>query len=140
MQVEHSNKFLKSALILIFFGGVFFVYTIYNPSQHSFFIPCPFNYITGYHCPGCGSQRAIHQLLHLNILNALRFNPFLVLSLPVIIYGLGIQIWNFIFETQFRFKLFYSKIFIYGYFGIAVLYWFLRNLPYYPFNLLAPTE
>jgi len=135
-----SSKFLKSALILITFGGIFFVYTIYNPSQHSFFIPCPFNYITGYHCPGCGSQRAIHQLLHLNVLRALSLNPFLVLSVPIIVYGLGLQIWNFIFETQFRFKLFYSKAFIYGYFGFALLYWFLRNLPYYPFNLLAPAE
>ena len=135
-----SSKFFKIALIVIFFGGIFFVYIIYDPSQHSFFIPCPFNYITGYHCPGCGSQRAIHQLLHLNILNALRLNPFLVLSLPIIIYGLGIQIWNFIFKTQFRFKLFYNKFFIYGYFGFAILYWILRNLPHYPFNLLAPAE
>jgi len=59
---------------------------------------------------------------------------------PIIVYGLGIQIWNFIFETQFRFKLFYSNVFIYGYFGFALIYWVLRNLPYYPFNLLAPSE
>jgi len=135
-----SNKILKIALITLLFGGGFIVYTIYNPAQHSFFIPCPFNYMTGYHCPGCGSQRAIHQLLHLNVLKALGLNPFLVLSVPIIVYGLGIQIWNFIFETQFRFKLFYSNVFIYGYFGFALMYWVLRNLPYYPFNLLAPSE
>ena len=129
-----SKKLIKIALIVLVLGGFFFIYRYYNPSNHSFFVPCPFKYATGYLCPGCGSQRAIHQLLHLNILGALRLNPFMVLSLPIIIYGLGITAWNFIFETQYRFNLFYSKVFIYGYFGFAVLYWVLRNLPYYPFN------
>lgn len=135
-----SKKLLKIALIVILIGGFFFVYFLYNPSQHSFFIPCPFKYITGYNCPGCGSQRAIHQLLHLDFIGALRQNPFMVLSLPLIIYGLGTNAWNFIFNTQFRVKLFYSNLFIYCYFGLAIIFWVLRNLPYYPFNLLAPTD
>lgn len=63
----------------------------------------------------------------------------MVLSLPLIFYGLGLQVYNFIFETNFRVQLFYHKWFIYGYFGMVVLYWIVRNLPYYPFNLLAPT-
>lgn len=122
------------------FGGILFLYGFYNPSQSSYFLACPFKTITGFHCPGCGSQRAIHQLLHFNIIGAFRLNPLMVLSLPLIFYGLGLQIWNFIFETQYRFQLFYSKLFIYGYFGIVVLYWIARNLPYYPFDLLAPSE
>ncbi len=125
--------------MILFLGGFFIIYSFYNPSQHSFFVPCPFKFATGYHCPGCGSQRAIHQLLHFNIISAFRFNPLMVLSLPLIFYGLGTQAWNFIFETRYRVNLFYSKLFIYGYFGFVVMYWILRNLPYYPFNLLAPT-
>ncbi len=121
-------------------GGIIIIYSYFNPAQHSFFIPCPFNYVTGYHCPGCGSQRAIHQLLHLNILGALRFNPLLILSLPLIFLGVGVQIWNFIFETQYRIPLFYNNKFIYGYFIVVILYWILRNIPYEPFNLLAPAN
>jgi len=134
------TKVLKIAFVLIILGSLFYVYSIFNPVQHSFFLPCPFNYITGYHCPGCGSQRAIHQLLHFNILGAFRLNPLLVLSLPLLFFGVGAQIWNYIFETQYRIKLFYSNTFIYGYFGIVVLYWVLRNIPYVPFTLLAPTN
>lgn len=134
-----SKKLIKIALIVVILGGLFSIYHFFNPATHSYFIPCPFNYLTGYHCPGCGSQRAIHQLLHFNILAAFRLNPLMVISLPLIIYGLGINAWNFIFETQYRIKLFYSNVFIYGYFGVAILYWIVRNLPYFPFNWLAPT-
>ncbi len=121
-------------------GGIIIIYSYFNPAQHSFFIPCPFNYVTGFHCPGCGSQRAVHQLLHLNILEALRLNPLLILSLPLIFLGVGVQIWNYIFETQYRINLFYNNKFIYGYFIVVILYWILRNIPYEPFNLLAPVN
>ena len=121
-------------------GGIIIIYSYFNPAQHSFFIPCPFNYVTGYHCPGCGSQRAIHQLLHLNILGALRLNPLLVLSLPLLFLGVGFQVWNYIFETQYRINFFYNNKFIYGYFIVVILYWILRNIPYEPFSLLAPVN
>lgn len=136
----YLTKILKITFILLFLGGLFFVYRYFNPVEHSFFVPCPFNYATGYHCPGCGSQRAIHQLLHFNILDALRMNPLLVLSLPILFVGVGNQVWNYIFETQYRIKLFYNNYFIYGYFIVVILYWALRNVPYYPLNLLAPAN
>ncbi len=138
--LQDTNKLLKIALITIGLGGIFFLYFSYNPTQSGFFIPCPFHHITGFHCPGCGSQRALHELFHGNIYGAFRLNPLMVLTLPILVYGLGITATNFVFNTQYRFKLFYSNTFIYGYFGLAILYWILRNLPYYPFNLLAPTE
>lgn len=131
-------KVYKIALIAALFGGFVYIYYFFNPST-TFFIPCPFHYITSLYCPGCGSQRAIHLLLHGDILGAFRFNPLMVLTLPILIYGLGITVANWIFGTNYRFMLFYSKLFIFGYFGLAILYWVLRNLPFYPFNLLAPT-
>tara|TARA_R100000353_G_scaffold59254_1_gene46788 strand:- start:11652 stop:12080 length:429 start_codon:yes stop_codon:yes gene_type:complete len=137
--LQDSNKYLKIGLIL-FLGGVFFwLYYNYNPAENSFFIPCPFHYATGLHCPGCGSQRAIHLIFKGDILGAFRFNPLLVLTLPIVIYGLSITILNWVFKTKYRFKLFYSKLFIFGYFGLAILYWVLRNIDSYPFTLLAPS-
>ncbi|WP_317194695.1 DUF2752 domain-containing protein [Aequorivita echinoideorum] len=132
-----TTKILKIALIAFVFGGFLIVYYFFNPSFH-FFPSCPIYYTTGFYCPGCGSQRAVHLLLHGNILGALRFNPLMVLSIPLVVYGLAITLSNWIFGTRYRFMLFYSKLFIYGYFGLAVLYWVLRNIPGYPFNLLAP--
>ncbi|WP_353959560.1 DUF2752 domain-containing protein [Aequorivita aurantiaca] len=137
--LQDIKKLFKLALILLF-GGIFIFYFSHNPSTHSLFIPCPFHYITGLFCPGCGSQRAIHSLVHGDLVGAFKFNPLLVLTLPILIYGLGITAANWIFGTRYRFLLFYSNLFIFGYFGIAVIYWILRNLQCYPFNLLAPSD
>ena len=140
--MEHFSiykvKLLKLTLIASVFGGLFLIYFAFNPALHSIFIPCPFKFVTGYNCPGCGSQRAIHQLLHGDLIKAFGLNPLLILSLPLILYGLGAAIWNFIFDTKLRVKLFYSNLFIYIFFGIVLLYWFVRNIPYPPFSYLAP--
>lgn len=41
--------------------------------------------LTGLPCAGCGSQRAIHALLHLDLSGALRYNFMAVVFIPVII-------------------------------------------------------
>ena len=133
-----SKKIVKLALLVSILGGFFTLYFLFDPADHSFFIPCPMRTLTGYSCPGCGSQRAIHQLLHGNIGAAFWLNPLLLLTLPILIYAFGQKAYNYIFNTQFRVGIFYNNYFIYGYFGLAILYWVLRNLPFYPFSILAP--
>jgi hypothetical protein len=59
-----------------------------NPASGDAYFPsCPFNSLTGLQCPGCGSQRAIHHLLHLNFDEALNQNALLVVSIPYILGG-----------------------------------------------------
>ena len=43
------------------------IYYKFNPSDIAIFPKCPFLLLTGLKCPGCGSQRAIHSLLHFSI-------------------------------------------------------------------------
>lgn len=129
-----SKKLVKIASVLLLFGGIFIVFYFYNPSSGiSVFPSCPFKTLSGYNCPGCGSQRAIHQLLHGNLVEAFYLNPLLVLSIPIILYGLGTRAYNYLFDTSHRVEFFYSKLFIYSYFGIAIVYWVVRNLSIYPF-------
>ena len=135
MGSKKTKSIVLFALGIVCVAGLFYVF---NPTDHSYFIPCPFKYMTGYHCPGCGSQRAIHQLLHGDLAAAFGLNPLMVLSLPLIIYSLGQKVYNYICDTQYRVGLFYRKWFIYGYFGAVLLFWVFRNLPYHPFSLLAP--
>ncbi len=59
------------------------LYAVVDPATAPF-PRCPFLMATGLKCPGCGSQRAIHALLHADIAGAWRYNALLVLSLPVI--------------------------------------------------------
>ncbi|MBN9311487.1 MAG: DUF2752 domain-containing protein [Chryseobacterium sp.] len=57
---------------------------MYNPAHESFFPSCPFKSFTGLDCPGCGSQRAVHEMLHLHFGEAFRKNALAVLALPYI--------------------------------------------------------
>lgn len=44
-----------------------------------------FKTVTGFDCPGCGSQRAIHALLTGNPVAAWHYNAAFMLSLPLIL-------------------------------------------------------
>ncbi len=55
-------------------------YFAYDPAaQGSLFPKCMFRVFTGYQCPGCGSQRALHALLHGHLAEAVHYNA----ALPV---------------------------------------------------------
>ena len=72
-------------LIVIAALIVIIVYGLLDPANTPF-PRCPFNLLTGLKCPGCGSQRALHQLLHLNIAQAFRYNACLVAFIPVMAF------------------------------------------------------
>ena len=56
---------------------------LFDPESGGF-LPCPFRSITGMLCPGCGSQRALHDLLHFRLGEAFGHNALLVLALPTL--------------------------------------------------------
>ncbi|MCU0451667.1 MAG: DUF2752 domain-containing protein, partial [Bernardetiaceae bacterium] len=63
------------------------IYHYFPPETTPGFPRCPFRLVTGYQCPGCGSQRAIHHLLNLRVGKAFAANPLLVISLPYLLLG-----------------------------------------------------
>ncbi len=101
------------------------VYYLLDPSTNSLFPKCPFYYLTGFKCPGCGSQRAIHSLLHLNIGQAFRYNALLVLSLPAVVFLSVIEMVRKIYPQL------YTKVnnayTIWGTFTVVVIWWIFRN-------------
>jgi len=136
--VDIKKKVLKISLVVMLSFFFIIFYYFFNPLQESFFPKCIIKSCTGFYCTGCGSQRAIHQLLHLNILKALQYNAFLTLTFPfllVLVYNL---IYNFIFDTKKRIMILYNNTFVISFFSLMLLFTILRNIPYYPFSLLAP--
>lgn len=110
---------------------------VFNPSESGLFPPCPFHALTGWYCPGCGSLRALHQLLHGEISAAMRLNPLMVLSLPFVAYGLAAEV----FKTCLGIKLpvvHLRAYWIWVIFVLIILYWILRNIPLWPFTVLSP--
>ena len=57
----------------------------HNPEEANFFIPCMFNKVTGLKCPGCGMTRAIHEILHFNFFQSIKYN---ILALPLVVLGI----------------------------------------------------
>nr|WP_242610765.1 DUF2752 domain-containing protein [Aquimarina brevivitae] len=121
---------------------MFFVsryYYSFDPEQSSsgFFPSCPFHYLTGLHCPGCGSQRAIHDLLHGRFGEAFSHNA-LLLVLIIYILALSYYYLNYWFFNKKVFHLGHHKYFPKTVLCITVTYWICRNLPFSPFLNLAP--
>lgn len=102
------------------------VYFYFDPNDSAFFPRCPFLSLTGYQCPGCGSQRAIHALLHGDFAAAWGKNALLVASLPLLFLLVFSEM------TRTRFPRLYrranSGIVIKGCFVVVVAWWILRNL------------
>jgi hypothetical protein len=93
--------------------------------------------LTGLNCPGCGTLRGIHQLLHGHPLAALDLNPLMILALPFMLYiflsyalvavrGRGLP------------RVFMPPALIWVMFWVIIAFWVLRNIPVYPFTVLAP--
>ncbi len=55
----------------------------FDPATAGFYPPCLFKTVFGAPCPGCGSLRAMHQLLHGNVAAAWTLNPTLMLAGPL---------------------------------------------------------
>ncbi|NQT21658.1 MAG: DUF2752 domain-containing protein [Planctomycetes bacterium] len=77
--------------LIVFVAGVSAAVVLYavDPAGCSFCPPCPFRFVTRLNCPGCGSLRASHLLLHGNVGAAFKLNPLMVLSLPYLMYSLA---------------------------------------------------
>ena len=80
--IKQKNLWILGLLFL----AVALYYFFLNPHQQTdFFMSCPFYKITGYQCPGCGSQRAFHEVLHFHFLEAFKQNALFVLGIPYVL-------------------------------------------------------
>ncbi|MHB1108480.1 MAG: DUF2752 domain-containing protein [Lutibacter sp.] len=131
--------FKKIKWFAIIFGvlSLALFYFFINPNEASFFPECPLYYTTGIYCPGCGSQRATHQLLNFNILGVLQQNVLYLISLFILGYHFIVTGINSIFKKKIYNYVYHPKTPL-VILAIIVVFWVLRNIPYYPFNLLAP--
>src|SRR6202046_5995717 len=88
MMADGMNRWLVGTGALALVAGAITL-RMFDPATTVFFPPCPLRYLTGWYCPGCGSLRALHQLLHGNLGQAWALNPLTVLLLPFLTYGIA---------------------------------------------------
>ena len=115
---------------LIIAGAAYLFF--FEPGKSGFFPGCPFRVLTGFTCPGCGTTRALHQILHGHFYTAFTLNPLLLLAIPFALFALlrysvivmrgGVPRGNAL-----------PALYVYVIFFVILSFWILRNTPFYPF-------
>jgi uncharacterized protein DUF2752 len=105
---------------------------VLEPGKSRLLPVCPFRALTGFTCPGCGSTRGMHQLLHGNLGAAFEFNPLLLLALPFLLYAL-LSYSHRVMKGQPAQRNALAPKYIYTIFGVVLFFWIFRNTPLYPF-------
>jgi uncharacterized protein DUF2752 len=131
----HRSHLLAAALVTASVGAVMLWF--FDPASSGVFPACPLRYLTGLYCPGCGSLRAIHQLLHGNLAAAWAMNPLAVVLLPFLSYELASEALS-VWRGRGLPQMFLPAAWIWGLCAVIVLFGVVRNLPVHPFDLLAP--
>lgn len=99
------------------------------------FLPCIFRELTGFYCIGCGLTRALHALVHGDIVRAFGMNPLAMLVLPMVpLLVAHSQGWRPRALEPLMRVIMEPKLWL----VVLPVYWVARNLPWYPFTLLAP--
>ncbi len=102
-------------------------YWFFDPLQTAWMPRCPFRLLTGWSCPACGNQRALHALLHGHIAEAWHFNRFLILSLPYFAAVLWTTFSHGTLARRWRSIVQHPQV-IMAFFGLTVGWWIGRNI------------
>ena len=86
-----SGMWWVAAGVVVMIGAAV-LYAV-NPATARILPPCPFLALTGLYCPGCGSTRAMHQLLHGRVGTAFDLNPLVVVLLPFVLVAVARALW-----------------------------------------------
>jgi uncharacterized membrane protein YeiH len=112
------------ALVTAVAGGI-------DPESSGAYPACPFRAITGLACPGCGSLRALHDLVHGSPVAALDHNAVFVVALVAAVL-LSLRALAAPAARAVSPWLPYAAL------GLLALWTVVRNLPWAPFAVLAP--
>ncbi len=108
------------AIAAVICGIAIIVYIgIYDPTAYP--APrCIFKVLTGFDCPGCGSQRAIHAMLNGDFVAAWNYNAAIFFALPLAAV--------YIVAPRAKISWLYSLKTIAALVAAIVLWWILRNM------------
>lgn len=120
------KKVVLFVAIVLLTGLFIWLYSIFDPEASEVFPKCIFLQLTGYRCPGCGSQRVVHCLLNGDLQGAFHYNAFLVLAIPYV----------FLLAVSSMFKQYSPKIYstlshpvvIITILILVILWWIFRNV------------
>lgn len=126
-------------MVVTVFLGLMYIYII-DPVEIPGATPTCFTYSQfGIYCPGCGNTRALHALTHGHIIETFDYNLLFPFAVIVLAWYFCVGFSTLLFRR--RVMWIPSRIPTAGAIGIGVvvvLFTVLRNIPVWPFTILAP--
>ncbi|HET7305262.1 MAG TPA: DUF2752 domain-containing protein [Segeticoccus sp.] len=98
-----------------------------DPNETGHYPTCPFLFLTGLYCPGCGSLRAVHDLAHLDVAGALARNPLTVVAAAYLVLAWGLWLHRSVTGRPRRWLA--PAWVLWSLLGLVLGYWVLRNVP-----------
>jgi hypothetical protein len=124
---------VEVAVIWVIVAGTATYLFLVDPARGVGYPSCPFRLLTGLQCPGCGSTRALHQLLHGHPMAAFELNPLIIIAVPFLAIFLLLMTQSAISKrSNWRLSI-PAK---YGWLILVVIvsFWIVRNTSFYPFT------
>ena len=120
---------LVAAAVLLF---------LVDPARSRFLPVCPTYLLTGLYCPGCGTTRMLHSLLHFHLFEAFDHNVLMFILLPVVGYAGTSAYLAFVVGRPLLPALRIARWVSILILVAAIVFTGLRNLRFPPFLFLAP--
>lgn len=122
---SHIMRYLLPVILLA--AGV--VYYVFDPRSDGVpFLKCPFHLLTGLQCPACGTQRAIHCLLHGEVMQAVNYNFFLIVSVPFVVLAVLAYWYNDNHRFDWAMRFVYDRRTLATYIVLFFVWWIVRNI------------
>lgn len=129
MTKEVLKKHKMAILFPIILVVIGILYYTFDPTIPDIPFPkCPMKFITGYNCPSCGIQRAVHCVLHGEFMEALHYNLFLTISIPFAIIVILASWYNFNHVFDGLNKLICNRYVLITYIILYFSWWIIRNI------------
>jgi hypothetical protein len=107
-----------------------------HPSDYGVIPPCPFHAVMGLYCPGCGSMRATHYLMTGHPVTSLRYNPLVLLIVPLLVFSvlrwLGTTFMHREIPFPFQTVVYWAVVIVF------LLFFLVRNIPLELLDVLRP--
>lgn len=127
MAIAKKYKYLTYAIMAtILVAVIVYMYYQYDPSYSSLAPKCIVRQLTGYDCPSCGVQRAIHSLLHLDVERAFWLNPFIFVVAPYIVLLILTTLCKGEVFCRMR-QYVQRRVVVYSYIALYFIWWVVRN-------------
>jgi hypothetical protein len=126
-------------VLLLAIAAFAWLASTHAPDETSLYPPCLVHEVSGWHCPGCGSARAIHAVANARFGAAFSYNALASLFLCAVTPWAAWQAWLGLRHNRFA-TLSLPPVASWTIVWTIALFTLARNLPWPPFSWLAPAS